>query len=246
MRIESLDPRISVISRRFANVRKIIAVMSGKGGVGKTLVATTSALILAKEGHKVGLLDLDMHGPSCHIVLNVQALMPREEKGIIPPQVHGVRFMSIEYYARGSPLPLRGSEVSNAILELLAITRWPSLDYLIIDMPPGTGDEVLDLLWLVKRSEALIICTPSKLALSTVRRLAVLLKSLGAPILGIIENMRTEATSLITELAEESGIRYLGWTPYDPNVEKCIGDPRKLLMTDFAKKLAEIVMSSMR
>jgi len=121
-----VDPRISIIDDRLKEIRHIIAVVSGKGGVGKGLVASTLALILAKKGYKVGLFDLDFTSPSTHIILNIQELQPQEEKGIVPPQVHGLSYMSIVFYSGQYALPLRATEVSNALIELLSITRWGS------------------------------------------------------------------------------------------------------------------------
>src|SRR4030042_3567023 len=152
-----------------------IAVSSGKGGVGKSLIASTLALTLAQKGFRVGLFYLDFTSPSTHIILGIEDLHPKEEKGIIPPEVHGVKYMSIIYYSRDHAVPLRGFEVSNALIELLSITRWEKLDYLILEMPPGIGDVTLDLIRLIKNTQFLIVTTPSKLAFETVRKLVSLL-----------------------------------------------------------------------
>ena len=138
-----MEVRTSVIERRLKNINRIIAVASGKGGVGKSLVASTLALNLAKKGHKVGLLDLDLYGPSSHIILGVKDVFPKEEKGNIPPKIHGINFMSIIYFTEDKPSPFRGIDISNIIIELLAITQWGKLDYLIIDMPQELGMKLL-------------------------------------------------------------------------------------------------------
>ncbi len=146
-----LDPRISIINERLAKTKRIIAISSGKGGVGKSMVAATLALSLAGDGYKVGLFDLDFTGPSTHIILGVsKSVQPKEEKGLVPPVVNGLAFMSLVYFVGDNPAPLRGADVSNALIELLAVTQWGALDYLIIDMPPGIGDAVLDLVRLGK------------------------------------------------------------------------------------------------
>jgi len=150
-----MDARVSVIEKRLKNIKRIISVASGKGGVGKSLVASSLALNLSKKGFKIGLLDLDLYGPSSHIILGVKDVFPKEEKGIIPPNVHGINFMSIVYFTEDKPSPFRGIDISNIIIELLAITQWGSLDFLIIDMPPGMGDETLDVIRLIKKSEFL-------------------------------------------------------------------------------------------
>ena len=157
-----MEPRISVIEKRLHNINRIISVASGKGGVGKSLIAATLALHLSQKGYKVGLLDLDLYGPSAHIILGIHDQFPQEEKGLIPPQIHGIHFMSIVYFTEEKPAPFRGNDISNIIIELLAITQWGTLDFLIIDMPPGIGDETLDVIRYMRPSEFLIVTTPSK------------------------------------------------------------------------------------
>jgi ATP-binding protein involved in chromosome partitioning len=181
-----VDPRITIVNGRLKGIRRIIAVSGGKGGVGKSLFASTFALILAKKGFKVGLFDLDFTSPSTHVILGVQDLQPKEEKGIIPPRIHGLKYMSIVYYSGNRAAPLRGADVSNALIELLSIVRWGKLDYLILDMPPGIGDATLDLIRLVKSIEFLIVTTPSQLAFETVKKLAGLLHALKIPVIGIV------------------------------------------------------------
>ncbi|MCK5023812.1 MAG: P-loop NTPase, partial [Candidatus Aenigmarchaeota archaeon] len=139
-----MDPRLEIIDRRLEKIKKIVAVSGGKGGIGKSSAASTLALMLSKAGHKVGLLDLDFSSPSTHVILGIEDLYPVEEKGIIPPEIYGIKYMSIIYYTGDNPSPLRGGDISNAIIELLAITRWEELDFLVIDMPPGIGDIALD------------------------------------------------------------------------------------------------------
>ncbi len=140
-----VDPRTSIIDERLKNVRNVIAVSGGKGGVGKSVIASTLALLLAKK-HKIGLFDLDFTSPSTDLILGIKNARPIEDKGIIPPKVHGLEYMSIVYYSGDQPAPLRGADVSNALIELLAITKWENLDYLILDMPPGISDATLDLI----------------------------------------------------------------------------------------------------
>ena len=232
---------MAIIDERLKGAKRVLVIVSGKGGVGKSLIATTFSLMLTKRDHSVGLLDLDFHGPSCHVILGAKDVMPREERGLIPPEVHGIKFMSVVYYIGDEPLPLRGAEISNAFLELLAITRWGRLDYLIVDVPPGMGEEVLDIIQLMKRSEFLIVTTPSQLALKTVSRLTRLLLELKVPILGMIENMRITKTKLVEECAERFGIKYLGFIPFDDALEESINSPEKLLKTRFARSAGEIV-----
>jgi ATP-binding protein involved in chromosome partitioning len=234
------DPRTSVIEERMKDVGKIIAVSSGKGGVGKSLIASTLALEMAQEGHKVGLFDLDFTSPSTHIILGVKGVQPKEDKGIIPPIVHGLRYMSIIYYSGDLAAPLRGVDVSNALIELLAITKWGKLDYLILDMPPGIGDATLDLVRLVKNIKFLIVTTPSQLAFETVRKLVDLLKSQRIPVIGIVENMKRDNSKNIQHSTDELDLKFLTGIPYDPAVEKALGRIDKLLSTTLAKKIHQI------
>jgi ATP-binding protein involved in chromosome partitioning len=235
-----IDPRISIINERLKRISRIIAVSSGKGGVGKSLIATTLALTLARKSCKVGLFDLDFTSPSTHMILGVKDAHPKEEKGIIPPIVKGLEYMSLIYYSGDNTAPLRGADVSNALIELLAITRWSQLDFLVIDMPPGIGDAVLDLIRLVKRIEFLIVTTPSQLAFETVKKLVSLLQDLKVPIIGVVENMKMHPAKSIQQQTEKLGIASLGEIPYDPKVEEAIGDETKLLNTTIAQKVNEI------
>jgi ATP-binding protein involved in chromosome partitioning len=222
---------------------RIIAVSSGKGGVGKSLVATTLALALARKGCKVGLFDLDFTSPSTHIILAVKDVQPKEEKGIVPPVVHGLEYMSLVYYSRDQVAPLRGADVSNALIELLSVTRWSELDFLVIDMPPGIGDAVLDVIRLVRNIEFLIVTTSSQLAFETVKKLISLLRDLRVPIVGVVENMKMNRAKGVQRQTERLGVAFLGEIPYDQRVEEAIGDEKKLLNTVLAQKIREIAVN---
>jgi ATP-binding protein involved in chromosome partitioning len=236
-----VDPRSSVIYQRLSGINRIIAVSSGKGGVGKSMVASALALSLAKEGCRVGLFDLDFTGPSTHIILGVPAnVQPKEEKGLVPPIVDGFVYMSLVYFVGDNPAPLRGADVSNALIELLSVTQWGTLDFLIIDMPPGIGDAVLDLVRLVEHLEFLIITTSSLLAFEVVKKQVALLCELKMPVIGIVENMKMDNAKAVEMATEKLGLRYLGAIPYDPKVEAAIGNPEKLLETAVGKMMAQI------
>jgi len=234
------DPRLAIISGRFDGVKRIIAVSSGKGGVGKSMVAVALALCLRDAGHRVGLLDLDFTSPSTHVILGVEGLYPEEERGITPPVTHGLAYMSIVHYSVNEPVPLRGADASNAIVELLAITRWEALDYLVIDMPPGIGDATLDMIRLIPRIEFLVVTTPSRLAYESVRKLLVLLKDQRMPTIGVIENMAMEHTAYIEAETKKVGSKYVGVLDYDASVEAAIGDPEALEKTKFYKQVAKL------
>jgi len=240
-----MDPRLNIIDKRFDNVKRIIAVSGGKGGIGKSLTASVLALILTKHGYRTGLLDLDFCGPSDHVILGIEGVYPEEDRGIIPPEVLGVRFMSITYFAGYNPVPLRGSEVSNAIIEMLAITRWNELDFLIIDMPPGTGDPALDIIRLIKRVEFLVVTTQSRVALAVAKKELQVLRELGIPIAGVLENMRIKEHAAVKEELSCYNVPFLGAILFDQNLEDTLGDACELLKTDFAVQLEKIVKADL-
>ena len=234
------DPRTSVVNERLKGTGRIIAVSGGKGGVGKSLFASTFALILADEGFKVGLFDLDFTSPSTHVILGVGDSRPKEEKGIVPPIIDGMKYMSIIYYSGDHAAPLRGEDVSNALIELLSIVKWGKLDYLVLDMPPGIGDATLDLMRLIERIEFLIVTTPSRLAFETVKKLTGLLLELRIPVIGVVENMKMNQSRAVQKETEKLGLSLLGEIPYDARIEEAIGEKDVLLGTPFAKRVQEI------
>ncbi|MCX8149902.1 MAG: Mrp/NBP35 family ATP-binding protein [Candidatus Bathyarchaeota archaeon] len=238
-----VDPRVNIIEQRLKRITRVIAVSSGKGGVGKSMVATTLALSLVKRGFKVGLFDLDFTSPSTHLILGIEGVQPKEEKGLVPPLVYGLEYMSLVYYSGNQAAPLRGTDTSNALIELLAVTLWSELDYLVIDMPPGIGDAVLDLIRLVPRVEFLIVTTSSLLAFETVKKLSGLLRDLNVPILGVLENMKMTDTADIKRQTELLDLKFIMEIPYDPEIEAAIGYPEKLLATSFAQKVNAVAQT---
>ena len=240
-----MDPRTTVIDERLRRTGRIIAVSSAKGGVGKSLVATTLALELAQKGYRVGLFDLDFTSPSTHLIMGVAVnLLPEEDKGIIPPVVEGLKYMSLIYFSGDQAAPLRGADVSNALVELLAVTQWGEMDFLVLDMPPGIGDAILDLVRLVKRIEFLIVTTPSRLAFETVKKQARLLQDLKVPIIGLVENMKMNQAEDIERETGKVGVKFLAGIPYDPLVEEAIGNVTKLRGTAIAKRLRDVTAKS--
>lgn len=238
-----MDPRTTVINERLSRTGRIIAVSSGKGGVGKSLVATTLALELAEKDCKVGLFDLDFTSPSTHLIMGVKDAQPKEDKGLIPPVVKGLVYMSLIHFSGDLATPLRGVDVSNALIELLAVTQWGELDFLVLDMPPGIGDAILDLVRLVKRIEFLIVTTPSRLAFETVKKQVRLLQDLDVPIIGVVENMKMDQSKNIARETEKLGVKFLKGIPYDTRVEDAIGDVTKLKDTTIAKRIRKVVVS---
>jgi ATP-binding protein involved in chromosome partitioning len=205
------------------------------------MVASTLALSLKEKGHSVGLLDLDFTSPSTHVILGVENLYPEEEYGIIPPLAHGLRYMSITYYSLDKPAPLRGADVSDAIIELLAITRWGELDHLIIDMPPGLGDATLDMIRLIDGIRFLVVTTPSIVAYETVRKLLTLLRRLNIPVVGVVENMVMKPSGYIKEQAKEDGVTHLGQIDFDPELEDALGNVDRLSATTFYESIQDLL-----
>ena len=185
-------------------------------------------------------MDLDFTSPSTHIILGVENAHPTEKKGIIPPEVHGIEYISIVHYSGEFVTPLRGTDVSNALIELLSITRWSRLDFLVLDMPPGIGDVTLDLLRLIKGIRFLIITTSSVLAFETVKKLTRLLRDLKTPIIGVVENMKMNRSNIVRNETKKLGLKLLGEIPYDPMIEAAIGNICLLRKTLFAKKVQEM------
>jgi len=237
-----MDPRLSVIDTRLAGIKRLIAVSGGKGGIGKSLISSVLALTLSLQGYTVGLLDLDLSAPSTHVILGIEGVYPKEEMGIVPPEVHGIAFMSIVYFTGDEPTPLRGTDISNALLELLAITQWGSLDFLIVDMPPGIGDASMDVIRWLRKAEFLVVTTGSRVALETVKKVLKMLKELYMPIIGVIENMKLRGSSVVNEELKEFEVPMLGAIAFDKNLEDSIGDVNKLLESDAAARIKEIVM----
>lgn len=169
----------------------VIAVASGKGGVGKSTVAARLALALAARGDQVGLLDLDIYGPSLPTMFDLEGVKPKVEEGeLIPLKAGPLSLMSIGFLVKEeNALAWRGLMVMGAARQLLAEVRWPPLDYLIIDTPPGTGDAHITLMQRTVIDGAVIVTTPSPLALADVRRGATLFRKMKTPILGLVENM---------------------------------------------------------
>jgi ATP-binding protein involved in chromosome partitioning len=231
-----IDPRSSIIKKRLAGVKRIIAVTGWKGGIGKSSIASVLALLLGRKGHRTALLDLDFTGASDHIILGINDAHYTEETGLNPPLACGITFMSMSFFSQGRAVPLRGNDVSQAALELLAVTQWGEQDFLVVDMPPGIGDASLDLVRWIKRAELLAVTTPAVLAVETLRRSLTLFERLDVPLLGIIENLGTGAPSPFSNHA-----KFLGAIRRDPDLEATTGQPELILKTRFAEDLGRIV-----
>ena len=172
-------------------VKNIVAVSSGKGGVGKSTVAVNLAVALAKDGAKVGIMDADIYGPNVPIMLGTGYNQPKVENGkLIPIEAHGVKMISMAVLVPlDKPMILRGPMLHGVVRQFLADVNWGDLDYLIVDMPPGTGDVQLSLAQLVPVQGAVLVTTPQEVSLSDVRRAVKMFEQVNVPVLGVIENM---------------------------------------------------------
>ncbi|MEO6590262.1 MAG: Mrp/NBP35 family ATP-binding protein [Pyrinomonadaceae bacterium] len=172
-------------------VKNIIAVSSGKGGVGKSTVAVNLAVSLALDGAKVGLMDADVYGPNVPMMLGIKQNQPDVENGkLVPIQAHGVKMISMAVLVPpDKPMILRGPMLHGVVRQFLTDVDWGELDYLIVDMPPGTGDVQLSLAQLVPVQGAVLVTTPQAVSLSDVRRALAMFETVSIPVLGVVENM---------------------------------------------------------
>lgn len=213
------DRRITQqIGQQFKNS---IAVSSGKGGVGKTTVAVNLAIGLAQSGASVGLLDADILGPNVPMMMGVEEMPPPQNRKMVPAEIHGVKFISMAFLTRpDQPLVWRGPMLHSAIRQLLTDVNWGELDYLVVDLPPGTGDAQLSLAQNIPLSGAIIVTQPMAVASADALRGLKMFEKLDVPIVGIIENMSGEFFGIGAgkKLAEEQGVEYLGSIPLDAQV----------------------------
>jgi ATP-binding protein involved in chromosome partitioning len=208
-------------------VRNIVAVSSGKGGVGKSTVAVNLAVSLARDGARVGLMDADVYGPNVPIMLGAGEARPEiEGNKLIPIEAYGVKLMSMAILQPGDkPLIVRGPILHGLVKQFLSDVKWGELDYLIVDMPPGTGDVQLSLAQLVPVQGAVLVTTPQEVALIDVRRALKMFETVAVPVLGIVENMSYfiapdtgNRYNIFGEgggarLAEQYGVPFLGSVP---------------------------------
>ena len=214
------------------NVKNIIAVASGKGGVGKSTTAVNLALALAAEGAQVGLLDADIYGPSQPMMMGIDRRPESDDgKTMEPLENYGVQVMSIGFLVNADDAMIwRGPMATQALEQLLRQTNWRDLDYLIVDLPPGTGDIQLTLSQRVPMTGAVIVTTPQDIALLDAKKGIRMFEKVGVPILGIVENMAVHVCSNCghaehifgegggKRLALENGMDYLGALPLDINI----------------------------
>lgn len=201
--------------------RNTIAVSSGKGGVGKTTIAVNLAISLAKEGARVGLLDADILGPNVPMMMGVDKMPPPRNRKMVPAENYGVKFISTAFLMRpDQALIWRGPMLHSAISQLLSDVEWGELDYLIVDMPPGTGDAQLTLAQLLPLSGAVIVTQPMQVAAADALRGLKTFEKLEVPIIGVVENMSGDffGTGAGEKLAADYDTEYLGSIPLEAEV----------------------------
>jgi ATP-binding protein involved in chromosome partitioning len=232
-------------------IRNVLAIASGKGGVGKSTVAVNLALGLTLDGARVGLLDADIYGPSQPRMLGLTGERPvsRDGKRLEPLAAHGLHAMSIGFLIEEEqPMVWRGPMVTQALAQLLGDTNWGELDYLVVDMPPGTGDIQLTLSQRVPVSGAVIVTTPQDIALLDARKGLKMFQKVSIPVLGIVENMSTHVCSRCghaepvfgegggRRMAEEYGVALLGQLPLDMRIREQTDSPLGRTWRDLARR----------
>jgi ATP-binding protein involved in chromosome partitioning len=211
-------------------IRNAIAIASGKGGVGKSTVAVNVAVALAQQGARVGLLDADIYGPNVPTMMGVERLPAPQNQKLIPAEAYGVKMMSIGFLVKpDQPLIWRGPMLHSAIRQFLTDVNWGELDYLIVDLPPGTGDAALSLAQSLPLSGSVIVTLPQQVSLDDARRGLEMFRQLDVDIFGIVENMSYlelpggERMDVFgsgggERLAKEAGVPFIGAIPMDPAV----------------------------
>jgi ATP-binding protein involved in chromosome partitioning len=213
-------------------IRNAVAIASGKGGVGKSTVAANVAVVLAQSGARVGLLDADIYGPNIPTMMGINHLPPPGEGKLFPAEAYGVKLMSIGFLVKPEqPLIWRGPMLHSAIRQFLTDVVWGELDYLVIDLPPGTGDAGLSLAQSMPLSGGVIVTLPQQVSLDDARRGLEMFRQLNVPVFGVVENMSylelPDGTRMDVfgagggeRLARETGVPFIGAVPMDPAVRE--------------------------
>ncbi len=240
-------------------IRNIIAVASGKGGVGKSSTAANLALALARDGARVGVLDADIYGPSMPRMLGVEGKPETDGQRIIPHEAHGVKVMSMGFLVEEeTPMIWRGPMVTSALTQLLEESNWGELDYLIVDLPPGTGDIQLTLVQRIPVAGAVIVTTPQDIALLDARKALQMFRKLGVAVLGVVENMSTHVCSHCgheesifgsgggERMAADYEIPLLGQLPLDLSIREALDAGRPTVVADPDGEIAASYLSFAR
>lgn len=237
-------------------IRNAIAVASGKGGVGKSTVAVNLAVVLAQSGARVGLLDADIYGPNIPTMMGVDNLPPIKGEKLVPAEAYGVKMMSIGFMVKADqPLIWRGPMLHSAIRQFLTDVDWGELDYLVIDLPPGTGDAALSLAQSMPLSGGVIVTLPQQVSLDDARRGLEMFRHLEVDVFGVVENMSylelPDGTRMDIfgtgggqRLADQSGVPFIGSIPMDPSVRQGGDSGKPVVVTQpdspVAKALREV------
>lgn len=233
-------------------MKNIIAVVSGKGGVGKSTVAANMAVSMARQGLKVGLIDGDFYGPSVPTLFGGGEVKPDHEDRLIAAEKYGVKYVSIGFFLPNPDEPIiwRGPMLTKAMKQLFEDVSWGAIDYCIVDMPPGTGDAALSLAQMVQLSGAVVVTTPQEVAMADVRKSINMLAKVNVPVLGIVENMcgfKAPDGSVFDifgrgggeEIAKKFNLPLLDSVPIDPAI-RVGGDEGKPVAVDSNSELAAI------
>lgn len=226
------------------NFRNTIAVSSGKGGVGKTTIAVNLAISLAIEGASVGLLDADILGPNVPMMMGRNEMPPPRNRKMVPAENYGVKFISMAFLVKpDQPLIWRGPMLHSAIRQLLTDVDWGELDYLVIDLPPGTGDAQLTLAQVLPLTGAVVITQPMQVAAADAVRGLKMFEKLDVPIIGVIENMSGEffGTGAGQQLATTYQTPFLGVVPLDANV-RVGGDSGEPIVVAYPDSAAAVAL----
>ena len=259
----SIDITAHAVQRGVAllpGVKNIVAVASGKGGVGKSTTAVNLALALAAEGARVGILDADIYGPSIPMMMGIDGRPESEDgKTMEPMENHGVQVMSIGFLvAQDEAMIWRGPMATQALDQLLRQTNWKDLDYLIVDLPPGTGDIQLTLSQRVPMTGAVVVTTPQDIALLDARKGIKMFEKVGVPILGIVENMAVHVCSNCghvehifgadggKKMAADYGMDYLGALPLDMQIRLQADSGKPTVVSDPESEVAGLYKAMAR
>ncbi len=263
--MEQIKPKKKFVKNPILGTKFTIAISSAKGGVGKSTFATNLALALKKTGCKVGLLDADIYGPSLPKLFSISGKPETDGKNLIPVNKYDIQCMSIGFLTEEqTPMIWRGPMVTSAIKTFTQKVSWKNLDFIIVDMPPGTGDTQLTFSQEIKMDGAIIVSTPQEVALLDVKRGIKMFNKLGVKILGLVDNMsfftgddgkkyKIFGEGGVKKTAEEFQKEFLGEIPINPEIGKCADEGKPIVETnpnheiskiylDFANKIKSIYL----
>jgi len=234
-------------------IRNAFAIASGKGGVGKSTIAVNIAVVLAQSGASVGLLDADIYGPNIPTMMGVSRLPAQNGEKLSPPEAYGVKLMSIGFLVKpDQPLIWRGPMLHSAIRQFLSDVDWGNLDYLVVDLPPGTGDAALSLAQSLPLSGSLIVTLPQKVSLEDARRSIEMFRQLNINIFGVVENMSylklSDGKRMDVfgsgggeRLAREAGVPFLGAIPLHPLVRESGDNGKPIVLSNPDKEVVKAI-----